>query len=175
MSAMLRPLFTVLSALSLVLCVATCMLWVRSFWKTETWKHATEDDQWTIWFQQGRVFLSKQTADDGPPLWQPVGISHTSDLSSEYLPDDFPRWEWKGLRIDKSGSQGIYFRCLTIPLWILSAALILLPLVFATSSTSRWLIAHTRRAMKVCAICGYDLRATPDQCPECGTVSKKKI
>jgi hypothetical protein len=64
--------------------------------------------------------------------------------------------------------QSLY---ILIPHWLLVVLTMPLP-------TYWFLKLHrsARRARRVrsglCLVCGYDLRATPDRCPECGTVAR---
>jgi hypothetical protein len=51
----------------------------------------------------------------------------------------------------------------TMPHWLLGALLFLLPAVRLTLRARR-----RPAATGLCPNCGYDLRATPDRCPECG-------
>jgi hypothetical protein len=57
-------------------------------------------------------------------------------------------------------------RLLAIPFYVLTLALATPALLrVATSLTRR----HSQRRSGLCRSCGYDLRATPERCPECGT------
>jgi hypothetical protein len=52
----------------------------------------------------------------------------------------------------------------SVPLWLPTVLL-------ATPPALWWRARHRRRARRdasLCVACGYDLRATPDRCPECG-------
>jgi hypothetical protein len=52
------------------------------------------------------------------------------------------------------------------------AAIAVLFAVMPITSISMVLRHRRRRRAGVCVVCNYDLRATPERCPECGTVPK---
>jgi hypothetical protein len=65
-------------------------------------------------------------------------------------------------------ADGYYARGLRVGVshWLVASPLLVPPLLWLRRSR------RTRRARKIgtCPACGYDLRATPDRCPECGAV-----
>ena len=79
-----------------------------------------------------------------------------------------PRWEFAGVSLRSSdNSRGDISRAVVVPMWLVTLALLPVPLVAATR------IVRTRRRRKLgrCARCGYDLRGSRDsgRCPECGS------
>jgi hypothetical protein len=53
--------------------------------------------------------------------------------------------------------------------WHLVVAFALLPALWLSQHIWRRRIRHSRIKNGLCLICGYDLRASKDRCPECGT------
>jgi len=64
----------------------------------------------------------------------------------------------------RSGLPPTDFRILVVPHWFLG---LLFALPFACR---RWSRRRPPPAAHLCPACHYDLRATPDRCPECGTI-----
>jgi hypothetical protein len=58
----------------------------------------------------------------------------------------------------------------TIAFAVIGFLLPVLPLIVLEHRRN---VRETRRAAGLCPDCGYDVRATPDRCPECGAIPTK--
>jgi hypothetical protein len=58
-----------------------------------------------------------------------------------------------------------------IPLIAIAGIAAVPMVVVGARAVRRRRISTLREADKLCVLCGYDLRATPDRCPECGTAT----
>ena len=59
----------------------------------------------------------------------------------------------------------------SFPLWGLAVVFAILPML----QINRWWRRRRRRVRGLCARCGYDLRATPERCPECGAMVAARV
>jgi hypothetical protein len=62
------------------------------------------------------------------------------------------------------------YRAFVIPVWC--------PLLLLAACPTAWLVTWRRRRRRMgrghCPDCGYDLRASPERCPECGAASVRR-
>ena len=189
MRRLARLLFTLCSAASLLLCVAVCVLWVRSHrTETELYResgggHVFRND----WFSLagGRFHWTRRE-----------GVSGTAaDPYAENVWEQRPRraraaaWgygiaarpgEWQVLGVeyvfivDHPGPYPLWRRGVWVPCSLVAAACGVLPALWLRRARQRGR-ARARTAAKLCPACGYDLRASPDRCPECGAAPLGRI
>jgi len=77
--------------------------------------------------------------------------------------------EWSAGEEARSwGTADLFMPSLTLPYWLPALPLAL----FALPWLRRTIIQRRRRQRGCCLHCGYDLRESPDRCPECGTVPR---
>ena len=199
MKRTLHCLFPALTVLSLLLCLTTAALWVRSYYGADLASHLTPNKGYLVvaWTAVGQLNLGLI----GPMEWEwefhkltspyPFGlnirpyasgpamlVSKVDELVDawDYNTREHVHWHTAGFRWHSS-IRGVWdthenfitlppTRVVGIPLWFLT-------LIFGILPARRFVILFRRRLLSLghCKICGYDLRATPERCPECGTIA----
>ncbi len=173
--AMRQWLFTILASISLAACLTTCGLWVRSYTATETWRRGTPQtwEAWTI--GHGRLLYIRARPAAASKLnrvedWHRQTEAPNGDVSrDQWLVTVFHEvggFAWG------TGIGGVYQGwAAVIPLWCLAGLTSVLPATWVRGALNRRKQRQHIRLVR-CIGCGYDLRATPSRCPECGTVPK---
>ena len=158
---MRRRLFTFFAALSLLLCVAVCGLWVRSYWHSDAVVAYGATKTHGVLSRRGVVYLVREPA----AVWVgvvPVTWERVSRPASAGAP--MPPEASRFLGFGYAGVQGSQIA--GAPWWSVFL-LTVCPSLLLLRATRR---AFRDRAAGLCPACGYDLRATPERCPECGSV-----
>jgi hypothetical protein len=177
MRRLARHLFTLCSAVSLVLCVAVCVLWVRSYVTFDSYARygytptsgtAGRSWWWVVESIRGTLAIGGSEQPSELFVWRSNLEFHQGRGNIGFRTPDPNRlaplvgFERRADAVDATTT--IRSWSLVIPTWALAAITALLPASYAVG------VARRRRRDRAgfCRRCGYDLRASPDRCPECG-------
>ena|SRR5687768_5256213 len=157
----LGRLLNLLTALSLLLCVAVAVLWARTHLVADTYRTAGTE---IVSVEGGLAVVHGTNAyaiERGYRSTQPDDAAF--GVSMAFFDRGRRTWGGGGFayasRVDGT-------RMLFVPYWAPAGLFALLPAVRAARHYRR-----PRRRPGHCAACGYDLHASPHRCPECGAAA----
>jgi hypothetical protein len=196
-----RWLWNGATALSLLLSAITLTLWIRSYWigcsadlmnwhrtgvvltadpgVVEVTVQRTDQPEGktailtTEWrYKKAGIFSGEYLALP-KKSWLIFGIRHLSDRDPDHpwpprvLRDSLIGFRHSTRYETQNGRTISWSEFISMPFWSICFAFALFP------TFRLWRYAPSRKRNKSghCPICGYDLRATPDRCPECGTLT----
>jgi len=129
-------------------------------------------DRWSIYAQGGTLLLVwERSVLDRADV--PRG-TNSAAYKRSLIGFGTERWQQShNYPVEKGAiTYGTDFKAYFCPLWSCALLFLLLPLLELPRMTRNF----RRRRRGLCLICGYDLRASPSKCPECGAaVSKTKF
>jgi hypothetical protein len=193
----LRSILSALSFLSLIVCLATVVGWIvsRAHPIAIGWYSSGAGADGNGWCTAqdgvaayaGRITIGRTT-------YVPSGNGAGDEGASEAFAETFSAgrkffferavtfgfvMQWESLGVRRSYDQHFVGRliftgsAIGAPAWLVAMATGVLPGIRGIAAAAQRARTRSRARAGRCQGCGYDLRATPDRCPECGTVSSK--
>jgi hypothetical protein len=163
-----RWLFNAAVIMSLLFAIGAVSLWTRSYFVTDFVSYSPDRSTFAILWVRGVVNFGWQIP---PPLGHQFSGARRQILHDHRMWDDV-RYQ----RFDPDSDLNLFdgYR----PTFQLGRFMFARPanevytsLMVFLALPGMWLIRRRHRpGFGMCSICGYDLRATPDRCPECGAV-----
>ncbi len=172
----------VMAALAMTCLLFFIALWISSFWKATEINHMSEDSScfFSMIAYRGR-FEAYIQVDSRPNRhgydvhgWQvwfyPLDVIKDTSWDDARFHVDLRVFAYF---LAHFIDDGIPHYMILIPGWLPSLALAL-PVGFWLRGVRHRITVGRRKDQGLCTLCGYDLRASPDQCPECGTPVPRK-
>jgi hypothetical protein len=144
--------------LSLILFLATVGLWVRSYYVMDRCGRLTGGTLLVLQSNRGRINVD---------YWEELDFGPTADMPWTHRIEATHALTGSMFSVERTNrtAPGLWLR---FPHW--------LPALLFAVAPAYWLLGPYRRQSKrqklgLCLNCGYDLRASPARCPECGSAA----
>jgi hypothetical protein len=186
-----RWLFGIFAAVSLMLLIGIASLWAMAWYgdkpiSVTLWPkpHLIELHALPRSLQVEHTSLNARTPFSAfvpvaalPAAWKPLTTMPSFSGNVNFSTSTWSKW---GINFDQGGNSVgtingplnaalfIPWQLLTLPYWLVMIPSAVAPLIFVRGAIRRRRILPAN----MCRQCGYDLRATPDRCPECGAVPR---
>jgi hypothetical protein len=179
-----RRLLDLLTALSLLLRVAVCVMWVRSYWVHDMLRWTRADDAGRLrygWYREVESGRGHFAWACNAEVYERVAVTPAEAARP------VGRWQRDGWQRGRARSPaagwsrrpnlpwGFHFAWVTSPHTVRREGRVAhWAIAIPAAALPAWRLVRSRRRMSppgLCHRCGYDLRATPGKCPECGTLA----
>jgi hypothetical protein len=168
----------------LTMWILLSLLWIQSYIYPVVVSRTILGDVFGLSSSNGRANLEQWSGDIGDELWPERG---SGDFPCErFLAMDEMSFRDRYLggysRRQHYNFSAYYPKMVPRPKpntierhwWIAYAPMWAIMVIFPTIAAWRWSKLYLRQQKGLCAHCGYDLRATPGRCPECGAIAETR-
>lgn len=170
-----RYIFNALTVLSLVMCIWVANGWVRSYVYRDYAFIGV--GKWHLTYEscKGRILVTgiRNFILNGGHRWD---LHPADDLRvGEFCEHHVGAVDWTWTSWNTMSGVVVSRREFAAPYWLGILVLAAPAIVYVMHTRVGSLVKRGRLKQGLCTTCGYDLRATPERCPECGTIPTKKV